>query len=512
MSKVSKKITNWLFNVLQPQYSHTEVVYRDVYRFLLIYLERGFKIRTAVYTSALGDSELLLNMHGPLKCGDREFHITIWLPLNYPYAETSGRVSKSDANGVPIVFVVPANGEVIRPGNNVDSQGRIYHPFLSQWHNAKPFGEPQANFDLLMLMDCLSATFKRTSPVGLAPQATGPALPPKPPGGLRSPQHTGNTSITSGPPLPNKIRPDEAHETQVPQKYRAPLPLPTQITPYHWDDSSPRVEQSVQERRDHNSVPLARRNSVEHNWPKDITRVIPQPIVHENSSLSTNSSIGSKCRRKPPSDVLPEHATTIENLMDQVTLESKRETSNPAALERIAQHINMHLDGKYPESVNSILPKITETQGKVTSLYTQLCHHNNQAKANVMNLDNHVTYLSTQVQSVAKLNRQLHSLGQMNSESTHDISLSVEGDRKLPVDDLVLPDLLLVRQLYDTAAEIRGYKDAIKLVGGTYKSEPELIRDENLDTCVKSVRALARELFWLEVTRDEIGQIMGLEK
>ncbi|GEQ66421.1 hypothetical protein JCM33374_g84 [Metschnikowia sp. JCM 33374] len=514
MSRVSKKITNWLYTVLQPQYTHTELTYRDIYRFLSVYLEQGFKIRTAVYTSASGGSDLLVNLYGPLTCGNNTVHINVWVPLNYPYADVSRQVSHNDANGVPIVYVVPPKGHIVRPGNNVDSQGQVYHPFLAQWYNSMALGKPSEQFDLLILMECLKSTFERTSPVVLAPQTTGPALPPKPSSGIVSPQQTGSREMATGPPLPQKLASYDEQPNPIPQKYRAPPPLPSQITPNQWGQIDTRGTQAIQGQASQNQsvnahahIPLAKVNGIDHNWPKDIHQGLSQLPNSTEQNHTTNSA---KPRRKPPTENKGE-APSIEDLMDQVTLESTKENSNPYELQRIAQHINRYLDPENPEGLNNTLPRINETRNKTSALHFQLMHHNNQAKANIVNLDNHVQYLTTQVDCVGKLNKQLHELAEANKQSEDEVFLNASGDRKIPLDDLVIPDSMLVRQLYDTVAEIEGYKDAIKLVGGTYKSEPELINDDNLDSCIRSVRALSRELFWLEVTRDEIGRVMGLQ-
>lgn len=507
MSRVSKKITNWLYTVLQPQYTHTEATYRDVYRFLLVYLDRGFKIRTAVYTSALGGSDLLLNLYGPLSCGENVFQINIWVPLNYPIADATNKTSNIESNGVPIVYIVPSKGQIIRPGNNVDSQGKVYHPFLVQWYTSTSSGNPLEQFNLLLLMDCLVATFERSVPVILAPQTTGPALPPKPSNEVISPQRTGGGVSTTGPPLPRKPASSEEQPNSIPLKYRAPLPLPTQVTPSQWGVLDTGVSQASEGSKQTIPIPLTNSNGIDHKWPKYESRA-SGPLQNPIGSLQQSS----KHRRKAPNDNIPAKVSSIEDLMDQVTLESKKQGPNPVELQRIAQHINLYLNSGSTGSVNEILPKINKTRGNAAALHSQLSHHNNQAKANIDNLENHVQYLTKQVDSIGQLNNHLYELSEANKTITDEIVLNVADDRKLALDDLVLPDLILVRQLYDTVAEIGGYRDAIKLVGGSYKSEAELINNETIDSCVRSVRALLRELFWLEVTRDEIGRVMGLEK
>lgn len=198
----------------------------------------------------------------------------------------------------------------------------------------------------------------------------------------------------------------------------------------------------------------------------------------------------------------------IEDLMDQVTLEGHGETDKEI-LQQIANQINAFLDPANPDSVNNDLIHIKESSTKIDGLYSQLSHHTKQAKANSENLENHITYLRGQVEAIRSLNNNLAELDKVNAQAPDEVHTK-QGGQHMLLDDIVLPDLSLVHQLYDTTAEIKAHKDVIRLVGGSFKSEDELISNDNLDACTRAVRSAARELFWLEVTRMEIGKIMGL--
>ena len=79
-----------------------------------------------------GSSSLLLNIYGPLPVKFRgttyAFPISIWVPREYPREPT-------------IQFVTPTKEMVIRPGQHVSGEGRIYHPYLSGWRDdvSQPF-------------------------------------------------------------------------------------------------------------------------------------------------------------------------------------------------------------------------------------------------------------------------------------------------------------------------------------------------------------------------------------
>lgn len=71
-----------------------------------------------------GNSALLLNLYGSLPVSFRgttyAFPISIWIPREYPHV-------------APMNFVTPTKDMVVRPGQHVSGEGRIYHPYLAGW-------------------------------------------------------------------------------------------------------------------------------------------------------------------------------------------------------------------------------------------------------------------------------------------------------------------------------------------------------------------------------------------
>ena len=71
-----------------------------------------------------GTSALLLLLSGTLPVSFRGatygFPVAIWVPHAYPREG-------------PIVYVTPAKDMLVRPGQHVSGDGRIYHPYLAQW-------------------------------------------------------------------------------------------------------------------------------------------------------------------------------------------------------------------------------------------------------------------------------------------------------------------------------------------------------------------------------------------
>jgi len=74
-----------------------------------------------------GANALLLHVTGILPVDYRgtiyRFPIELWIPHAYPREP-------------PLVYVTPAENMAVRPGQHVDLQGKIYHPYLANWRQA----------------------------------------------------------------------------------------------------------------------------------------------------------------------------------------------------------------------------------------------------------------------------------------------------------------------------------------------------------------------------------------
>lgn len=71
-----------------------------------------------------GVSALLLHLSGTIPVIFRgttyRFPISLWIPHAYP-------------REAPLGYVTPTESMMVRPGQHVDPQGRIYHPYLVGW-------------------------------------------------------------------------------------------------------------------------------------------------------------------------------------------------------------------------------------------------------------------------------------------------------------------------------------------------------------------------------------------
>ncbi|KAN0083459.1 Fungal pheromone mating factor STE2 GPCR domain containing protein [Elaphomyces granulatus] len=172
--------------------------YRDVASLLAQY--PSFSPRTDVYTSENGVSMLLLHLVGTLPVSFRgtvyRFPLNIWVPNTYPREP-------------PIVYVTPTQDMVVRVGQHVTLEGRVYHHYLAHWVEA---WDRSSVVDLLSI---LREVFAKEPPVkykqsqNLPPQQ--PLQAPAPPPPL--------------PPLPPELGPS-SHTPPKPPSQEAPPPPP----------------------------------------------------------------------------------------------------------------------------------------------------------------------------------------------------------------------------------------------------------------------------------------------
>ena len=109
---------------LAQEYQDPQRTYSDVARALSAF--PSLSPRTEVYTYENGGSALLLTISGTLPVEFRgatyRFPIKIWVPQAYPQES-------------PMIYVIPGRDMLVRPGQHVGVEGRVYHPYLRDWNS-----------------------------------------------------------------------------------------------------------------------------------------------------------------------------------------------------------------------------------------------------------------------------------------------------------------------------------------------------------------------------------------
>ncbi|OJD33278.1 escrt-i component [Diplodia corticola] len=198
MPPVNDRVLNWLYSVLTNEYTDVNRAYNDAAEALAQY--PSLSPRTDVYTYENGVPALLLLLTGTLPVQFRgaiyRFPISLWVPHDYPHEP-------------PMVYVTPTQDMLVRPGQHVSGEGRVYHPYLSGWAS---YWDKSSISDFLTV---LRGVFAKEPPVVAkqdqfsSPQPTAsPAPPPVPPTPeewrrQRQPQPTASPAPTTDqPPAP----------------------------------------------------------------------------------------------------------------------------------------------------------------------------------------------------------------------------------------------------------------------------------------------------------------------
>ncbi|KAK3316945.1 ESCRT-I component [Apodospora peruviana] len=196
---VQQHVLNWLYSVLTSEYHDVNRTYNDVAQALSQY--PSLSPRTDVHTFPNGASALLLHLSGTIPVLFRgttyRFPISIWVPHAYP-------------REAPLAYVTPTENMMVRPGQHVDPQGQVYHPYLVGWST---FWDKSSILDFLAI---LRDVFAKEPPV----IASQPGRPPP----LQ--QQTPAPTPPPVPPLPPDLAPRPSSQIQTPAHGDAPRPPP----------------------------------------------------------------------------------------------------------------------------------------------------------------------------------------------------------------------------------------------------------------------------------------------
>ncbi|KAJ4232163.1 Suppressor protein stp22 of temperature-sensitive alpha-factor receptor and arginine permease [Fusarium solani] len=286
---VQQHVLNWLYSVLTSEYHDVNRAYNDVAQALTRY--PTLSPRTDVHTFSHGANALLLHLSGTLPVNFRgttyRFPVSIWVPHAYPREP-------------PMIYVVPTETMMIRPGQHVDPQGLVYHPYLVGWAE---FWDKSNLQDFLAI---LTDIFAKEPPVISRQQArppppqagpTPPPVPPLPPGMSsisRPPTQDPHTPEQPRPPPPPPKGPQNAsptpaspHQTGPPlppipgkspaqsnrmSRYDSAPPLPPQVAGANGQD--PRLARPPEQYQPH------------HMPPPGPTRVAQPPYMNEAQSYT----------------------------------------------------------------------------------------------------------------------------------------------------------------------------------------------------------------------------------
>ncbi|KAL1902095.1 Suppressor protein stp22 of temperature-sensitive alpha-factor receptor and arginine permease [Ceratocystis pirilliformis] len=200
---VPQRVLNWLYSILTGEYQDINRSYYDISQALATY--PNLTLQNEVHTFSNGASALMLNIYGTVPVVFRGhtyyFPISIWVPHAYPREP-------------PIVYVTPTPKMVVRPGQHVDPQGQVYHPYISGWST---FWDKSTIIDMLAI---LIDVFAKEPPL-----TARPAPAPPPPSSIATPNPSQPSSIhQSATPAPQALKLSQSSQQAV----QPPLPTHSQ--------------------------------------------------------------------------------------------------------------------------------------------------------------------------------------------------------------------------------------------------------------------------------------------
>lgn len=285
------------------EYQDPQRAYSDIARTLSVF--PSLSPRTEVYTYENGGSALLLTVSGTLPVDFRgatyRFPVKIWIPQAYPQES-------------PMVYVTPGRDMLVRPGQHVGVEGRVYHPYLRDWSGAwdrvniaEFLGHLQQAFAREPPLVSKAQQQQLQRPVGHPMQAPhgGHGGPPQPPPKQRQGEMAPveMPSANTPPPRPPKAG-EEGTRAGSSRQYGTngpPLPPLPGVNPqsmYHTPQNGENIALP------HRSAPSLQsggyRNDSSTGQPP--LPVLPQHVQYEQQRFSND--------RSPVSPISPAHAQT----------------------------------------------------------------------------------------------------------------------------------------------------------------------------------------------------------
>ncbi|KAI1357386.1 UEV domain-containing protein [Xylaria arbuscula] len=543
---VQQHVLNWLYSVLTSEYHDVNRTYNDVAQALDQY--PSLSPRTDVHTFDHGASALLLHLSGTIPVIFRgttyRFPISLWVPHTYPREP-------------PLGYVTPTETMMVRPGQHVDPQGRIYHPYLVRWAE---FWDKSSILDFLAI---LRDIFAKEPPVVArqqlrpaqqqpTPSPTPPPVPPLPPNMTRpSPQLTQSPHTTSSPrPPPPPPKGDDLPQVVSPTTARAdgpPLPpLPQkgvqQSSQYTANQPGRQAAPAANRLSRYDTAPPLPPQGPQPHAQTPVNQPVQAP-PQAYSQMPPNFQYQSQHQR-------PGYAQEAPASGSQQTIDHRRQSYVPGPAEPPSYGggpPNWHqpvpqqpapqpiakpppppdlmdepLTLSLPSPSNLPAPPIPPNPEKdallrqlASTLHTMRQRARQQNESSLAGLSAQRGAMLTALQNIQNDSAALTPLSNLLASNTAVLQSSLkEADavihnsqtHKPPaIDDLLVAPTVVGNQLYDVVAEERALGDAIFVLG-------RAVERGRISPAVfaKTTRGLAREWYLKKALARKIGRGMGL--
>ncbi|KAE8445642.1 hypothetical protein EG329_012939 [Mollisiaceae sp. DMI_Dod_QoI] len=541
MAAVKQQVLNWLYSVLTSEYKDVNRTYNDVAQTLSHY--SSLSPRTDVYTYENGKSALLLHLSGTLPVVFRgttyRFPIALWIPHAYPLEP-------------PLVYVTPTEGMMVRPGQHVDPQGKIYHPYLVGWAE---FWDKSNVLDFLAILREIFAkeppVISRQQQAPPRPQEAPapPPIPPLPPGvGRPAPESPAQTAEQAQPPPPPPKPTSNAQPySAVGQSRRdSGLPLPPQP-----NQETTRYNQQIAQPPNAQPHAPQRSSTLRYESAPPLPPPPQRQFIAGDSSFSPPRNAPVEAYRQPfqsqayqqpppPSNMNPQYNAQLNrpppSYMQQQTPYQGQQSQWQQYPQQAPQQPKpkpppppdlldapLVLDIPAESSTNLPAPPVPPNPEKdmllhnlSRAIYSQRQHTLNQTTSSLPGLDaqhkamlNTLSNMQAEIQALESLNTLLNNNTNILHTALHDADTVIESSqhRTAPnVDELLVAPTVVANQLYDLVCEERSLGDALFVLG-------RAVEKGRITPAVfaKMTRTLAREWYLKKALVKKIGKGMGLD-
>ncbi|PHH77169.1 hypothetical protein CDD82_3645 [Ophiocordyceps australis] len=505
---VQQHVLNWLYSVLTSEYMDVNRTYNDVARALNRF--SSLSPRTDVHTFPNGSSALLLHLSGTLPVVFRgstyRFPLSVWVPHAYPREP-------------PLIYVTPTEAMMVRPGQHVDPQGQVYHPYLARWSD---FWDKSTLEDFLAV---LSDVFAKEPPVisrqaqrqslSTQPAPTPPPVPPLPPEMVpRQPSQPHDKPVQPPPPPPkhhaDAAAPRPAHVTPEVASTQAAAPsryesaLPPAMQPHVASRPDARFQAPVYAEAEAQNL----QQSLGHGPIQQTSHPAPiQPPV-------TQATHGPPGYMQPQGQWQPGWTATPTSRPEtraQPAPPPPNILDEPLALEVPAESTI----APPPIPPNPEKDALLRQLGKTLASMRLSSRQQNEAsmaglKAQRAAMQRASVILQGEMNQLMQLSQMLTSNTSILHEALHKADGVIESSRHHPepnIDELLVAPTVVSNQLYALVAEERALGDAIFMLG-------RAVEKGRISPAVfaKTTRTLAREWYLKKALVRKIAQGMGLSR
>lgn len=452
-----------------------------------------------------GTSALLLHVAGTIPVVFRgstyRFPLSIWVPHAYPREP-------------PLVYVTPTPSMVVRPGQHVDPQGQVYHPYLARWcdfwdvrrsrsrrawaRTPRLTGMQRSTIqDFVAVLGDVFAkeppVISREAPRPAQSAQTAPTPPPVPPlppemapGSPRLPQHSRGEP---GPPRPPAKLTDPDAQPRVPSRYESAPQLPLEAHGHDHTQPHPHGPRTALYQQTSHDVAPRKTGPSTAQQPQPPAPWPAHPPPGPWHAGWNGAGVAEQQRPPAPRQAPP-------NLLDEPLAPTEPGAPPPPPIPRNPE--KEALLGHLGQRLASMrLRSRQQNEASMAGLEAQRAAMQTAAAG-----------LQSEAGQLTQLSQVLTSNAHILHEALRRADGVIEGSKHQPapdVDELLVAPTVAANQLYALVAEERALGDAVFMMGRAVERgrvAPAVF--------AKTTRWLAREWFLKKALARKVGVGMGM--